>query len=144
MLGVLLLLPLYFTQELPKSQLLTFLVAPPPPPPPPPAAQQVAKIMKQIESDLLSGGQLRSAHQDSRESANDQRRSSSAAAGGGVLAAYRAEFRWPSRGVIGVLSTLLQPFVHTQVATGGAPADPHLAGDNQWFAAAQSGNHLTQ
>ncbi|MFZ0419671.1 MAG: energy transducer TonB [Candidatus Sulfotelmatobacter sp.] len=59
MLGVLLLLPLYFTQELPKSQLLTFLVAPPPPPPPPPAAQQVAKIMKQIESDLLSGGQLR-------------------------------------------------------------------------------------
>jgi periplasmic protein TonB len=57
--GVLLLLPLYFTQELPKSQLLTFLVAPPPPPPPPPAAQQVARIMKQIQSDLLSGGQLR-------------------------------------------------------------------------------------
>ncbi len=61
MLGVLLLLPLYFTQELPKSQLLTFLVAPPPPPPPPPlpAAQQAAPIMKQIQSDLLSGGQLR-------------------------------------------------------------------------------------
>jgi protein TonB len=59
MLGVLLLLPLYFTQELPKSQLLTFLVAPPPPPPPPPAAQQVSKIMKEIQSDLLSGGQLR-------------------------------------------------------------------------------------
>jgi len=53
------LLPLYYTQELPKSQLLTFLVAPPPPPPPPPAAQQAAKIMKQIQSDLLSGGQLR-------------------------------------------------------------------------------------
>lgn len=59
-LGVLLLLPLYFTQELPKSQLLTFLVAPAPPPPPPPAAeQQVARVMKQIESDLISGGQLR-------------------------------------------------------------------------------------
>jgi protein TonB len=57
--GVLLLLPLYFTQELPKSQLLTFLVAPPPPPPPPPPAAQVAKIMKQIQSDMLSGGQLR-------------------------------------------------------------------------------------
>jgi periplasmic protein TonB len=55
----LILLPLYYTQELPKSQLLTFLVAPPPPPPPPPAAQQAAKIMKQIQSDLLSGGQLR-------------------------------------------------------------------------------------
>jgi len=57
--GVLLLLPLYFTQELPKSQLLTFLVAPPPPPPPPPAAEQITKIMKQIQTDLLSGGQLR-------------------------------------------------------------------------------------
>ena len=59
MLGVLILLPLYFTEQLPKSQLLTFLIEPPPPPPPPPAAQQVAKIMKQIQSDLLSGGQLR-------------------------------------------------------------------------------------
>jgi len=59
MVGVLILLPLYFTEQLPKSQLLTFLIAPPPPPPPPPAAQQVAKIMKQIESDVLSGGQLR-------------------------------------------------------------------------------------
>jgi periplasmic protein TonB len=59
MLGVLLLLPLYFTQELPKSQLLTFLISPPPPPPPPPAAQQVAKILKQIQTDMLSGGELR-------------------------------------------------------------------------------------
>src|SRR5579863_9370109 len=59
MLGVLLLLPLYFTQELPKSQLLTFLVAPPPPPPPPPPAEAASRIMKQIQSDLLSTGALR-------------------------------------------------------------------------------------
>ncbi len=60
MLGLLLLLPLCFTQELPKSQLLTFLVAPPPPPPPPPpAAAQAVKVMKQVQSDLLSSGQLR-------------------------------------------------------------------------------------
>jgi periplasmic protein TonB len=59
MLGVLLLIPLYFTQELPKSQLLTFLISPPPPPPPPPAAQQAAKILEQIQTDLLSGGELR-------------------------------------------------------------------------------------
>ena len=58
-LGVMLLMPLYFTQQLPQAQLLTFLVAPPPPPPPPPAAQAAAKIIKQIQSDLLSGGQLR-------------------------------------------------------------------------------------
>jgi protein TonB len=59
MLGVLLLIPLYFTEQLPKSQLLTFLVAPPPPPPPPPAEQQVARVMKQIQTDLMSSGQLR-------------------------------------------------------------------------------------
>ncbi len=59
MLGVLLLIPLYFTEQLPKSQLLTFLVAPPPPPPPPPAEQQVARVMKQIQTDLMSTGQLR-------------------------------------------------------------------------------------
>ena len=59
-LGVLLLLPLYFTETLPKSQLMTFLVAPPPPPPPPPPAeQQIVKVMKQIQTDLLAGGQLR-------------------------------------------------------------------------------------
>ena len=58
--GGLLLVPLMFTEELPKAQLLTFLVAPPPPPPPPPpAAEQVAKVVRQIESDLLSSGALR-------------------------------------------------------------------------------------
>ena len=59
LLGVLMLIPLYFTETLPKSQLLTFLVAPPPPPPPPPAEQQVTRVMKQIESDLLATGDLR-------------------------------------------------------------------------------------
>lgn len=59
MLGVLLLLPLYFTQELPMSQLVTLLIAPPPPPPPPPAAQPTARIVKQTQSDLIAGGQLR-------------------------------------------------------------------------------------
>jgi protein TonB len=34
--GVLILIPLIYTDALPKTQLMTFLVAPPPPPPPPP------------------------------------------------------------------------------------------------------------
>lgn len=58
--GVMLALPLAFTEELPKAQLLTFLVAPPPPPPPPPpAAAAVQKIVRQIQTDVLSSGQLR-------------------------------------------------------------------------------------
>ena len=58
--GILVVVPLLFTEDLPKAQLLTFLVAPPPPPPPPPpAAAQAQKVMKQIETDLLSTGKLR-------------------------------------------------------------------------------------
>jgi len=58
--SALLITPLVFTEALPKAQLLTFLVAPPPPPPPPPpAAQAVQKVLKQIQTDVLSSGQLR-------------------------------------------------------------------------------------
>ena len=58
--GILVVVPLLFTEDLPKAQLLTFLVAPPPPPPPPPpAAAPAQRVMKQIETDLLSSGQLR-------------------------------------------------------------------------------------
>jgi protein TonB len=59
LIGVLLIVPLMFTEALPKQQLLTFLVAPPPPPPPPPpAVEAVAKVVRQIRSDLLTTGQL--------------------------------------------------------------------------------------
>lgn len=55
-LGVLLIVPLMFTDALPQQQLLTFLMAPPPPPPPPPAASAAAaKVVKVIESDVLNG-----------------------------------------------------------------------------------------
>jgi periplasmic protein TonB len=58
--GCLLAIPLVFTEQLPKAQLLTFLVAPPPPPPPPPpAAAAVQKLVRIIQTDMLSTGQLR-------------------------------------------------------------------------------------
>jgi periplasmic protein TonB len=57
--GVLVLIPLIFTEALPKTQLMTFLVAPPPPPPPPPPpAAAPVRVVKQIQSDLVNG-QLR-------------------------------------------------------------------------------------
>ena len=60
LLGVLIVIPLWFTDALPTAQLVTFLVAPPPPPPPaPPAAQALARVVKAVESDLMSSGQLR-------------------------------------------------------------------------------------
>ena len=58
LLGILILIPLIYTEALPKTQLMTFLVAPPPPPPPPPPpAAAVIKVVK-IQTDLVNG-QLR-------------------------------------------------------------------------------------
>src|ERR1700732_4682961 len=56
--GVLVLIPLLFTEALPKTQLMTFLVAPPPPPPPPPPPAAAVKIVKQVQTDIVNG-QLR-------------------------------------------------------------------------------------
>lgn len=57
--GILVLIPLIFTEALPKTQLMTFLVAPPPPPPPPPPpAAAPIKVVKQVQSNL-DQGQLR-------------------------------------------------------------------------------------
>src|SRR5215470_8629062 len=56
--GILVLIPLLFTEALPKTQLMTFLVAPPPPPPPPPPPAAPVKIVKQVQTDIVNG-QLR-------------------------------------------------------------------------------------
>jgi protein TonB len=59
LIGLLVLIPLLFTEALPKTQLMTFLVAPPPPPPPPPPpAATPVKVVKQIQTDIING-QLR-------------------------------------------------------------------------------------
>jgi periplasmic protein TonB len=55
LIGIMVLLPLIFTEALPKQQLMTFLVAPPPPPPPPPPAAAPVKIVKQIQTDIVNG-----------------------------------------------------------------------------------------
>src|SRR5579863_7410264 len=55
LIGVMVLMPLIFTEALPKQQLMTFLVAPPPPPPPPPPAAAPVKIVKQIQTDIVNG-----------------------------------------------------------------------------------------
>ncbi len=58
LIGILILIPLIYTDALPKTQLMTFLVAPPPPPPPPPPpAAAPVKVVK-MQSELING-QLR-------------------------------------------------------------------------------------
>ena len=57
LIGILILIPLIYTDALPKSLTMTFLVAPPPPPPPPPPAAAAPKVVK-IQSEVING-QLR-------------------------------------------------------------------------------------
>ncbi len=57
LIGILILIPLIYTDALPKTQLMTFLVAPPPPPPPPPPPAAVVKVVK-MQSEVING-QLR-------------------------------------------------------------------------------------
>jgi len=54
--GIVLLLPLWFTEALPKQQLVTFLEAPPPPPPPPPPTAGAPKVkVVKVTSDIADG-----------------------------------------------------------------------------------------
>lgn len=47
--GIVVLIPLLFTEALPARQMMTELVAPPPPPPPPPPAATQAPVHQQVE-----------------------------------------------------------------------------------------------
>jgi periplasmic protein TonB len=58
LIGVLLLLPLIYTEALPKQQLMGYLVAPPPPPPPPPppaAAPVMPKAPAKVQTEINNG-----------------------------------------------------------------------------------------
>jgi periplasmic protein TonB len=55
--GVMVLIPLIFTEALPHAQLMMSLVAPPPPPPPPPPPAAV-RVVKVVQTDIVNG-QLR-------------------------------------------------------------------------------------
>jgi len=56
-LGVLILIPLIYTEALPKGMLTTFIVPPPPPPPPPPPAAAIQRIVKPVVH-LIKNGQM--------------------------------------------------------------------------------------
>src|SRR5690349_1798938 len=53
--GVMILIPLIYTEALPKQQLMTFLVAPPPPPPPPPPPAAAPVRVVKMTSEIVNG-----------------------------------------------------------------------------------------
>lgn len=67
MIGVMILVPLLYTEALPQTMLSSILVAPPPPPPPPPppAAAPVRRIVKRVS--LMEAGKLRAPREIPKE-----------------------------------------------------------------------------
>jgi periplasmic protein TonB len=57
-LAILLLIPLIYTEALPKAMLATLLVAPPPPPPPPPPPAQTQIVHVKPQVHLMDAGKL--------------------------------------------------------------------------------------
>src|ERR1700736_212054 len=53
--GVMDLIPLIFTEALPKGTTRFMLVAPPPPPPPPPPAAAPVRVVKVVQTDIING-----------------------------------------------------------------------------------------
>jgi len=54
-LAILILIPLIYTEALPKAMLSTLLIAPPPPPPPPPPPAAIKTIVKPVARLIQSG-----------------------------------------------------------------------------------------
>jgi len=53
--GILVLIPLIYTEALPRTVLTTFLVAPPPPPPPPPPPAAAPVVVKKVTRIIQAG-----------------------------------------------------------------------------------------
>jgi len=80
------LIPLIYTESLPRTQLTSFLVAPPPPPPPPPppAAVQPVKVVKVVPRQF-DAGRLMAPKQIPKEIAMIKEDEMPAAASAGVV-----------------------------------------------------------
>jgi len=67
---VFVLIPLIYTEALPKQLLTTFLVAPAPPPPPPPPAAAAPRIVKPV-ARLIQAGKMMAPTVIPKKSGND-------------------------------------------------------------------------
>src|SRR6184192_4544317 len=57
-LGILILIPLIYTEALPKTMMATMLTAPPPPPPPPPPPAVAQVVHVKPQAHLMDAGKL--------------------------------------------------------------------------------------
>lgn len=118
--GVLVLLPLWFVDVLPMQQLATFLVAPPPPPPPPPPAAPTVKVARVTE---VVNGALRAPTRIPQTVKMIKEEEAPAPSNGGVIGGVEGGV--PGGQVNGVLGSLL-PTTHSSQPLIVAPPPKRL------------------
>src|SRR3981189_2360476 len=72
---ILILIPLIYTEALPKTMMATMLTAPPPPPPPPPPPAPAQIVRVRPQAHLMDAGKLvgpKEVHQDPRIMKEDE------------------------------------------------------------------------
>ena len=119
---VLILIPLIYTDTLPRAQLTSFLVAPPPPPPPPPAPPKIVKVIPR----QFDAGKLMAPKSIPKEIANIKEEElpppSSAGVVGGVPGGVPGGTPGGVMGIIGSVPTAAPP--HPPVKEAPRPASP--------------------
>ena len=134
--GVLVLIPLIYTEALPKQQLMGYLIAPPPPPPPPPppAAAQIVKVAKPTTE--IDQGQLKAPTAIPKKIAiiHDEAPPSNGGVVGGVVGGVPGG---QAGGVIGGVSA------HRFGCTDGRPQGSHTAA-HQGFSRCDPGSSHPQ
>jgi protein TonB len=112
--GVLILLPLWFTEVLPAQQLTMFLVAPPPPPAPPPPAAPELKTTKMV-SQIINGQLLAPSKIPKKVQMIEEKETPPPAVGvmGGVVGGV------PGGQAGGVIGSLLSAANHSSVPQAG-------------------------
>ena len=117
--GFLVLLPLIFTEALPKGQLTTWLVAPPPPPPPPPPAapqiQHVQKVSEIVDGALRTPSKIPKKIQMIKE---EESPAPNTGVTGGVVGGV------PGGSSGGVIGGIINSTSHLNVAPKFIPATP--------------------
>jgi protein TonB len=118
LLSLLILVPLIYTEALPRTMLTTFLVAPapPPPPPPPPAAQPVARVVRPV-ARLIQAGRLQAPTAIPKQVAMIKEEELPPEAVGGVGVVGGVPGGMPGGSVGGVLGGIIG-------GTGAAPPPP--------------------
>jgi protein TonB len=122
LIGVLVLIPLIYTEALPKQQLMSMLTAPPPPPPPPPPPAAAVPVVKVQRVSEIDNGQLKAPTAIPKKIAMIKEEDTPPPSSGGVVGGVAGGI--PGGSSDGVIGGVLGAIAKTQTAAVPKVATP--------------------